>query len=40
MAMGTKGMARADDIKHLYVPYLHETLTVETILAWAQTNYP
>ena len=40
MAMGTKGMARADDIKHLYVPYLHETLTIETILGWSQANYP
>ena len=40
MAMGAKGIVKADDIKHLYVPYLHETLTVDTILAWAQTNYP
>lgn len=40
LAMGAKGIVKATDLKHLYVPYLHEVLTIETVLAWAKTNHP
>jgi hypothetical protein len=39
MAMGVKGYVNASEIKHLYVPFLHESLTIEIILAWAKTNH-
>ena len=40
MAMGTKGFVKQTEIRHLTVPFYHEILNVETILAWARANFP
>ena len=39
MAMGVKGIVKATDIKHLYVPYYHEALTIKHILDWAKMQH-
>ena len=40
LANGTKGVIKANAIKHLTVPYYKEVLTVDTILAWAKRHHP
>lgn len=40
LAMGVKGHVKQDGLKYLTVPYYHEILNLETILAWARENFP